>query len=137
VSVVGFIVTPGEIQNRIAALDTAIVALDRSISANKSPRLNAPWRAEWHAFLSRWGVERDSYATWDSRLFATRVMPRLQAFEESYRWWFRDYERRVGTAAALPNAAPSSGLMPSTNTLLWAGAAVLALFLLTQRGPRG
>lgn len=135
--VVGFIVTPGEIENRIAALDKSVQALNRSIVASKAPRLNSKWRAEWDAYLRRWAVERDSYASWDSRLFATRVIPRLEAFEKNYRWWARDYQKRSGDAPAVPAARPSEGLPELVPTGGWILAGVAVAVYFWAKGRKG
>lgn len=131
---VGFVVTPGEIANRIAALDNVVTTLDGDIRASSAPKLNALWRGEWDAFVRRWTVERDSYASWDARLFATRVMPRLDAFEASYRAWARQYRERTGIAPRLPDPAPVTGmadaLVPSE--VWWILGAAAALWVLTQ-----
>jgi hypothetical protein len=132
---VGFVVTPGEIQNRIAAIDAAIQALNSDVWASKAPRVNALWRQEWNAFVRRWGVERDSYATWDSRLFATRVMPRLDDFEASYRRWAREFEQRSGAPPTVPLARRSESLFDGSETLWWAVGAAVLLYA-WQKGGR-
>ncbi len=125
--VVGFIITPGEIENKIIALDKSVQALNRSIEANKTKALNSKWRAEWDAYVRRWAIERDSYATYESRLFATRVMPRLEKFEENYRWWARDFQKLAGVAPAVPTARPSEGLIDVVPTGGWVLAAVAVM----------
>jgi hypothetical protein len=135
--VVGFIITPGEIANRIAALDNAIALLDGDVRASTAPRLNTAWRTEWDAFRRRWQVERDSYATWDSRLFATRVMPRVEDFENAYRRWAREYQDRAKVAPRVPGPAPVSDFGAVIPAELWwilAGAAALYILVNSKRG---
>lgn len=125
----GFVITPEEIANRIAAVDRGVQALDASIRGSAAPRINAAWRAEWSAFLRRWAVERDSYASWSARLFATRVIPRLEQYQASYNWWARDFQKRAGVAPNVPSAAPVTDLAASLVPVeVWwiAGAAALA-----------
>jgi hypothetical protein len=127
--VVGFIVTPGEIENRIAALDKSVQALKVDVDRTPPTSLDAGWRFEWEAFLRRWAVERDSYATWDSRLFATRVIPRLEEFQAGYNFWARDFARKSGRVVTVPVARPSEGMadavIPSQVWWILAGAAAL------------
>lgn len=130
--IVGFIVTPSEIANRIAALDKSIQALAADVKVTPTRgALDGGWKIEWDSFLRRWAVERDSYATWDARLFATRVMPRLQAFEDSYRFWAKDYQRKAGVAPTVPTARPSedltAALVPTEAWWLLAGLGALWL----------
>lgn len=132
---VGFVVTPEEIENRIAALDKSIQALEADVKASRAAKLDKKWRESFDSFMRRWAVERDSYATWGSRLFATRVMPRLDAFETSYRWWAADYQKRTSSAPSVPAARPSEGLAAGIPTELWllVGAAVLLPVLLGRK----
>jgi hypothetical protein len=132
--VVGFIVTPGEIENRVKAIDASIQALVRDVAKraiNLAP--GVAWRAEFNAFARRWALERDSYATWDSRLFATRVMPRLDAFVDSYKFWARDFETKSASKVSVPLARESEGLADSlVPTQMWwivAGCAVVYVAL--------
>ena len=106
----GFVVTPGEIANRAAAIDRNVQLLDKAINASKVPALNTPWRTEWASFTRRWSVERDSLASWDARLFATRVMPRLDSFEASYEWWAKDYQKRAKVAPAVAAMVEQTGM---------------------------
>lgn len=126
--IIGFVVTPEELANRVTALDNAVRALDRQVDASKAPRLNVPWRSEWDAFQRRWAVARDSFASWGSRLFATRVQPILEEFERSYRWWARDFQRRTGVSAEGAKPVEQTGLVPSWAYLL-AAAAIAAVVL--------
>jgi hypothetical protein len=80
-------------------------------------------------------VERDSYATWDSRLFATRVMPRLDDFEASYRRWAREFEQRSGAPPTVPLARRSESLFDGSETLWWAVGAAVLLYA-WQKGGR-
>jgi hypothetical protein len=132
---VGFVITPGEIAARVQALDASIQALAGDVARSTASRVNAPWRREWNAFLRRWAIERDSYATWDARLFATRVMPRLEAFEANYRWWARDFEERSSAAPTVPKARPSEGLADALvpTEAWWIGAGAVALWLVLRR----
>lgn len=132
--IVGFIITPGEIENRIAALDKSIQALARAVAGNNTKALNSKWREGFDAFVRRWTVERDSYATYESRLFATRVMPRLDAFEANYRAWAKEFQQRTGNAPPVPVARPSEGLadaiVPGGMLGGWVlGAIALGVFL--------
>jgi hypothetical protein len=121
----GFVITPGEIQNRIQALDAAIQALNTQIQHSNAPLLNEKWRNAWGAFRARWAIERDSYATWDSRLFATRVMPRVEAFEESYRKWSSQFTARTKEQVKPPSPRPPENFLPEmSNVWLFAGVAL-------------
>lgn len=111
--VVGFVVTPSAIAARIEALDNQIAVLDGDIRASTHKSVNGSFRAEWDAFLRRWAVERDSYKDYGARLFATYVMPRLDAFEASYRWWASDFERRTGKRPNVAPKRPAEGLFES------------------------
>lgn len=129
--VVGFVVTPQAIADRIDALDNQIAVLDGDIRASTAKAVNAAWRQEWDAFVRRWGVERDSYKDYSSRLFATYVMPRLDAFEKSYQWWARDFEKRSGTAPRVAPKREAQGLFASlvpNGDLLVVGLIVGAAF---------
>lgn len=136
---VGFVVTPDAIKDRVNALDNAIATLDGDINASRAPRLDAPWRAEWSAFVRRWAVERDSYASWSSRLFATYAMPRIEAFESNYRWWARSYQERSGKRAPVaPRAAQetiSQALVPEW--VWWIGAAVGVAWVVAGQAKKG
>ncbi len=134
-AVVGFVVTPSEIQNRINAIDRAVQLLNQDVAA-AAARLNQEWVREWAAYTRRWAIERDSYATWDARLFATRIMPRLEAFEESYRQWARQYQAKTKLRPQVADAAPQSSMSDAiVPTPLWyiaAGAVALVVLLKTR-----
>lgn len=135
---VGFVITPGEIANRIDGLDKAIQGLAGDVRDQPSEgKLGAAWRAEWEAFRRRWAIERDSYATWDARLFATRVMPRIEAYEGNYQWWARDFAKKSGVTPSVALARPSEGaaaaLVPSEVWWLLGGG--LGLWILLKAGP--
>lgn len=135
--VVGLMVTPGEIANRIKALDDAIALLDGDIRASIAPRLNAPWRAEWDAFRRRWAVERDSYASFDARMFAWRVVPRVEDFENAYRRWAREYQDRTKLAPRVADPAPVTDFGTAVPAELWwilAGAVALYIVMNSKRG---
>jgi hypothetical protein len=112
---VGFVVTPDEIKDRVASLDASIAVLD----------------GEWDAFVRRWTLERDSYASWGSRLFATRVMPRLDSYSAHYLDWARQYARKTGqrppTASAKTPETLFEGVVPTQ--LWWAAGIALGLYL--------
>lgn len=132
---VGFVVTPGEIWDRVAALDTAVQKLDADIKGANAPLLNAQWRTEWDAFMRRWALERDSYQGWTSRLFATRAMPRIDQFVDSYKTWARQYQTRTGQAPQVsdipkPESA-SESLVP--NEVWWLVGGAVVLLVLTRR----
>lgn len=121
---IGFVITPDAIKSRINALDNAISLLDGDILASRAPRLDVTWRAEWSAFVRRWAIERDSYASWSARLFATYAMPRIEAFESNYRWWARSYQDRAGVRAPIAPRAEqetmSAAIVP--DWVWWLGA---------------
>lgn len=133
--VVGFVITPDAIKSKVEALDAAIAVLDGDVLATPTSKIGASWRTEWNAFRRRWAVERDSYASWSARLFATYAMPRIQAFEENYRWWARDFEKKTGTRAPVSSPAPSESateaLVPTP--VWWIVAGALALVVLARR----
>jgi hypothetical protein len=133
--VVGFIITPEEIANRVSAMDDAISLLDGDVRASTAPKLDAAWREGFDAFVRRWAVQRDTFASWGSRLFATRVMPILDDFEASYRAWAKQYQKRSGTAPRVADPAPVTGMTESiVPTELWyLLAAGVALYIFTNR----
>jgi hypothetical protein len=132
----GFVITPSVIADRVAAINASIDALDHDVNSSVAPRLDARWRAEWSAFVRRWVVERDSRASWTSRLFAYEAMPRLDAYQASYNWWARDFQARAGKPPTVPPAAPvESALMSIVPTPVWyLGGAALLYWLMTKRG---
>lgn len=136
---VGFVVTPDAIKDRVNALDNAIALLDGDIGASTAKRLDTTWRQEWSAFVRRWAVERDSYASWSSRLFATYAMPRIEAFEANYRWWARSYQERSGARAPIaPRAAQetlSAALVPEW--LWWLGAGLGVAWIVANQARKG
>ena len=135
---VGFIITPDAIKDRINALDNAIAKLDGDIRASKAPRLNTSWRTEWDAFVRRWTVERDSFASWSSRLFATYAMPRIEAFETNYRFWARQYEERTGKAPAVAPRAEQETLLQATvpTAVWWLLATGLGVWILSRQARK-
>lgn len=132
---VGFVITPGEIAGKIAALDKNVQALNAQIKRTAHKRIDAGWRIEWDSFLRRWAVERDSYAEWSARLFATRVMPRLEAYEQSYAWWAKDFARRTGASVDVPAARPSESMSASVvpTELWWILGGMGALWVLSKQ----
>lgn len=132
---VGFVITPGEIGDKVTALDRGIQTLASKVNTNKDPKLDAAWRAEFQAFLRRWAVERDSYAAWSARLFATRVMPRLEQYEASYMWWAKDFEKRTKTVIQAPEMAKQETMAASVipTELYWVLGGVLVLSILSKR----
>lgn len=109
----GFVVTPDALKDQINSLDNAVAVLDGDIRASTNAKLNQTWRTEWDAFVRRWALERDAYASWGSRLFNYYVGPRLDAFVENYRWWARDYQRRTGVAPRVAPPAKQESLVPT------------------------
>lgn len=136
---VGFVVTPDAIKSKVNALDTAIATLDGDILASTAKRLDASWRSEWSAFLRRWAIERDSYASWSARLFATYALPRIEAFEGNYRWWARSYEERSGKRAPVAPRAEqetiAQALVPEW--VWWIGAAVGVAWVVSAQARKG
>lgn len=132
---VGFVITPGEIADKITALDKGVQTLASSVNASKAPQLDAAWRAEFQAFLRRWAVERDSYAAWSARLFATRVMPRLEQYEASYMWWAKDFEKRSKTQIKAPEMAKQETMSASVipTELYYVIGGVLCFAILSKR----
>lgn len=123
-----------EITDRVEAIDAAIRALGSSIASSNAPRLNKAWRTEFSAFLRRWGVERNSYNSWGSRVINFDVAGRLDAFEESYRWWARSFEDRTGGSPALPQKEPARSMtdglfgdLSNASTLLVGGGLLYLL----------
>jgi hypothetical protein len=128
---VGFFDTPSKFARKLEALDKLIQQLSRAVEASSSPRVNAAWRTEFAAFLRRWTLERDQYVDWDARTFLTYANYRFSKFEESYKWWARDFERRTLTKLAPVPAVPSQGLAeawiaPEVWWILGAGVAFYA-----------
>jgi hypothetical protein len=117
---VGFVVTPDEIKDRVASLDASIAVLDGDIRATTGPSIGPRWRAEWDAFVRRWTLERDSYASWGSRMFATRVMPRLEQYSAHYLDWARQYAKKTGKRPPTPPAKEPEGMLTAVvPTAVW------------------
>lgn len=132
---VGFVITPDEIKDRVNSLDAAISVLDGDVRAYTGAGLSKGWRTEWDAFVRRWTLERDGYASWSSRLFATRAMPRIESYQDNYKFWARDFQRKTGqrppTATPAPQETMSAALVPDMVWLLAAGVA--ALWVLSRK----
>ena len=130
----GFVITPSEIADRVAAINRSINALDRDVSTSGAPRLDAAWRAEWAAFIRRWVVERDSRASWTSRLFAWEAMPRLDAYQGSYNWWARSFQERAGTPPTVPAPAEveSMTMLIVPTPVWWIAGGVVAWWALKR-----
>lgn len=131
---VGFVITPDAIKDMVSSLDTAIAVLDGDVRASSSPKLSKAWRGEWDAFVRRWAVERDSYASWSSRMFATYAVPRIDAFKANYKYWAREYQAKTGasprTAAPAEVETMTSALVPTP--VWWMLGAVVAYYVLTS-----
>jgi hypothetical protein len=131
---VGFMVTPGAIADRIAAIDAAVQALAKDVDTSASPKLGAQWRAEFHAFVRRWQVARDARAGWTSRLFNYDVGPEIDAFQNSLTWWARDFEKKGGRAPTVPPPAPVEGpggaLIP--DEVWWIAGGLALVWVLTS-----
>jgi len=123
--VVGFVVMPAEVRARVESLDAAILSLDNDVTANKS-KLSKSWRAGWNGFVRRWQLERERWTSWESRLFASRVMPRLLRFELNLRKWAAQYERKTGERTNLIPAkdAEDLSLFPTFGVEVWALLAI-------------
>lgn len=134
-SEVGFVVTPGEIWDRVESLDNAVTKLDADVKASTEPKLNAAWRTEWDAFVRRWALERDSYKSWSSRLFATRAMPRIDSFVDSYKLWARQFEQRTGSPPRVAVIPKPEGIADSLipNEVWYLAAAAVVLLVLTRK----
>jgi hypothetical protein len=132
----GFVITPSVIADRVAAINRSVAALDSDISKSGAPRLDAPWRAEWSAFVRRWVVERDSRASWTSRLFAWEAMPRIDAYQATYNWWARSFQERAGTAPTVPAPAEVESMTMSIvpTPVWWVAGAAVAYWVITKRG---
>lgn len=136
---VGFVITPDAIKDRVIALDNAIATLDAAILESTAKRLDAAWRNEWGAFRTRWAIERDSYASWSSRLFATYAMPRIEAFEANYRWWARSFQDRSGKRAPIAPRADSENLLSALvpEWVWWAGVGLGAFWIVASQARKG
>lgn len=132
----GFVITPSEIADRVAAINRSVAALDSDVSKSGAPRLDARWRAEWSAFVRRWVVERDSRASWTSRLFATEALPKLDAYQASYNWWARSFQERAGTPPTVPAPAEVESMTASIipTPVWWIAGAYVAWVVLTRKG---
>lgn len=133
---VGFVITPSEIADRVAAINRSIAALDGDITRSGAPRLDPQWRAEWSAFVRRWAVERDSRASWTSRLFAWEALPRLDAYQATYNWWARSFQERAGVVPTVPAPADVETMTMSIvpTPVWWLAGGALAWWMLTRRG---
>jgi len=131
---IGFVVTPQVIADRVAAINAAVAALDADVRRSSSPKLDTAWRAEWAAFTRRWQVERDSRAGWTSRLFAWEAMPRIDAYQGSYNWWARDFQKRTQSAPTVPAPADvetfTMSIVPTP--VWWLGGAALVYWLIKR-----
>jgi hypothetical protein len=132
----GFVITPSEIADRVAAINRSISALDGDISKSGATKLDAAWRTEWSAFVRRWVVERDSRASWTSRLFAWEAMPRLDAYQATYNWWARSFQQRVGTPPTVPAPAEVETMTASIipTPVWWIAGGCVAWWMLTRKG---
>lgn len=131
----GLVITPSEIADRVAAIDRSIAALDADIAKSGAPRLDAKWRAEWSAFVRRWVVERDSRASWSSRLFAWEAMPQLDAYQATYNWWARSFQDRAGVQPTIPAPAEVESMTMSIvpTPVWWIGGAALLWWVASKR----
>jgi hypothetical protein len=99
--IVGLTLFPAEIEAKVKSLDAAINALRSDVETTPvKGSLDAGWRIEFDAFCRRWQVARDEYDTFASRVFATGA--ELDAFEESYQFWARDFQRKGGKVSFVP-----------------------------------
>jgi hypothetical protein len=114
--------------SRVESLERGVSQLDAEIKASKAPRLDAKWRASWRAFVRRWQLERDSYASWGDRLSPVEGGKRLDAFGENYQWWAADFEARSGQAVARVAPVATEGLVPNQLWLILGAAAVVFAF---------
>jgi hypothetical protein len=122
------------ISDRVNALDRSIQAFASMVQISRSPKLDESWRREFSAFLRRWAVERDSWASYFTRMLAWGAESRLGLFQQSYDWWARDFERRTGERVLPPKAPPPEEWKLDVPGEAWALVGVLgALWIWTNR----
>jgi hypothetical protein len=130
-------------ESQVRALDTAIQALDRQITASREPRVDEPFKEAWRSYTSRWQVQRDSWLAAGSVTrkfgFSEKV---FEQYKVAFQKWQTDYQKRItGTAASPPAARPPEPSKPlfgnlfagSGTAVLIAGLIAGGLYLYTQK----
>lgn len=98
---------PGEIKSLTQAIDRAVMFLNTQIEKSQAPLVNEPFREAWKDFMSRWQITRDTILqSWQSRMFASKVVPRLEDFQQALQRWREDFQKRVPGATEAPPLAP-------------------------------
>lgn len=135
---IGFADSPDKFADAVKSLDAAIQKLAQAVDgAPDGGGINTAWRAEFSAFVRRWEVERDQYASWTSRMLLAIPNYNLQQYKDAYQWWARDFQRKSGRKPAAKDAPKpetlTSSMLPEGSGM-WLGAALLiAVVLLTRR----
>jgi len=116
------------LESQVRALDTAVQALDKQITASKAPRVDEAFREAWRGYTSRWQIQRDEWLNAPSvtRKFGFNE-DRYNDFKNAFAKWEADYQRRIVGAAAPPPAVrplePSSPLFG--NLFAGSGTAII------------
>lgn len=129
-------------ESQVRALDTAIQALDKQITASKAPLVNEPFRESWRSFTSRWQIQRDAWLQAGSvtRKFGFSETV-YEQYKASFAKWQNDFQKRIKGAAATPPAAiPPAAVRPlfgnlfaGTGTTLVVAGLIVAGYLWYQQ----
>lgn len=93
------------LESQVRALDTAVQALDKQITASTAPRVNDAFKEAWRGYTSRWQIQRDEWLNAPSvtRKFGFNE-DRYNDFKTALGKWLADYQKRIVGAAATPPA---------------------------------
>jgi hypothetical protein len=129
-------------ESQVRALDTAIQALDKQITASRAPLVNELFKESWRSFTVRWQIQRDAWLQAGSVTrklgFSEKV---YEQFKVSFQKWQTDFQKRiVGTSAAPPAVRkpepprPLFGdLFAGSGTVIVIAGLVVAGYLLYQK----
>lgn len=124
------------LESQVRALDTAVQALDKQITASTAPRVNDAFKEAWRGYTSRWQIQRDEW------LFAPSVTRKFGFNEDRYNdfktalgKWLADYQKRiVGAAAAPPAVKPPEPSKPLFGNLFAGSGTAIVITALVIGG---
>lgn len=121
------------LESQVRALDTAVQALDRQISASTAPRVNEAFKEAWRGYTSRWQIQRDEWLGGGRKWGFNE--DRYNDFKNAYGKWLADYQQRiVGAAAPPPVVSPPEPKTPLFGNLFAGSGTAIVITALVIGG---
>lgn len=124
------------LESQVRALDLAVQALDKQITASTAPRVNEAFKEAWRGYTSRWQIQRDEWLLAPSltRKFGFNE-DTYNDFKKAFGKWEANYQQRiVGAAAPPPVVSPPEPSTPLFGNLFAGSGTAIVITALVIGG---